>query len=337
MKKITIYRHWILILVGAISLSALLIILLNFADSQRKFSLAIFLGNMLVSVPYTMLITIADYKMVMYINNSRWFASRLVTRIIFEAFILILLAILFVIIGSLPFRFYDLGSIHKFVNSADFYTSALLTILLNVFIVTILEYLIQIKKNDSLQKENLHMQYLQLKSQINPHFLFNSLNVLTSLINKDSQKAVNYIQKFSKVYRYVLSQDTKDLVYVIDEVEFINTYIEVLRIRYGDALRCKIEIDENDLDLQIPPMSLQLLIENAVKHNSIRADNPLTITICSQGEYLLVSNNMIARTRVEESTGIGLENLQQKYNIISKQNIEIENNNLQFNVKLPLL
>lgn len=273
----------------------------------------------------------------MYINNSKWFSSRLVTRIIFEAFILVVLAILFVIVGNIPFRLYDLGDIHRFINSIDFYISALLATLLNVFIVTILEYLVQIKKNDSLKNENLHMQYLQLKSQINPHFLFNSLNVLTSLINKDSQKAVNYIQKFSKVYRYVLSQDTKDLVYVNDEVEFINIYIEILRIRYGEALRCEIDIDECDLDLQIPPMSLQLLIENAVKHNAITSDNPLTITIRSSGDYLLIYNNIVARTRVEESTGIGLKNLQQKYNIISQQSIEIENNNLQFTVKLPLL
>jgi sensor histidine kinase YesM len=337
MQKNTIYRYLILILVGSLSLCALLIILLDFADSQRKFSLAIFLGNMLVSIPYTMLITIIDYKLVMYINNSKWFSSRLVTRIIFEAFILVVLAILFVIVGNIPFRLYDLGDIHRFINSIDFYISALLATLLNVFIVTILEYLVQIKKNDSLKNENLHMQYLQLKSQINPHFLFNSLNVLTSLINKDSQKAVNYIQKFSKVYRYVLSQDTKDLVYVNDEVEFINIYIEILRIRYGEALRCEIDIDECDLDLQIPPMSLQLLIENAVKHNAITSDNPLTITIRSSGDYLLIYNNIVARTRVEESTGIGLKNLQQKYNIISQQSIEIENKNLQFTVKLPLL
>lgn len=195
----------------------------------------------------------------------------------------------------------------------------------------------QIEKNSSLQKENLEMQYQQLKSQINPHFLFNSLNVLTSLINKDKDQAITYTQKLSEIYRYVLSQDIKKVNFVEDEINFIRTYIDILGIRYGDNLKCELDINKEDTQKMIPPMSLQLLIENAVKHNVITAKNPLFVRIYSEDDHLIVQNNISPRISVGDSNGIGLNNLEKKYEIISDQNIIIVKNNKYFTVKLPLL
>ncbi len=336
MKRVLINKKWILILIGVISFLALSIILIDVVIPQKAFSITDFLRNMATSSPFAVLIIVVDYQLVKWFNNSKLFASRGLLRIITESVTLIIIAIIFVVVGNLPF-IEKFGSLHDYLYSTQFYISATTATLINIFTVTFIEFFFQMKRNDALQKENLKMQYQQLKNQINPHFLFNSLNVLVSLINKDSQQAVCYTQKLSQIYRYVLSQDTRELIYLADEIEFIKTYIEVLRIRYGDALRCDIDVSNEGLEQLIPPMSLQLLVENAVKHNAVSVKKPLTITITTDLNSITISNNIIPRSRVGDSTGIGLSNLKQKYLILSKQSIIIDKNSNNFNVTLPLL
>ncbi len=336
MKMVKINKNWILILISVISFLALLIILLDVIAPQKEFSLSSFLRNMGTSIPFAILIAIVDYQLVRYINNSKWFAKRVVLRIVIESLALIVLALIFIVVGNIPFLDGEASAI-KYFSSGQFYASATAAILINIFTGTMIEFFVQVKRNDNLQKENLRMQYQQLKSQINPHFLFNSLNVLKSLINKDSEQASHYTQKLSNIYRYVLTQEAKEFVCVYEEIEFIKTYIEVLRIRYGEALSCEIEICDTCLELSIPPMSLQLLVENAVKHNAVSPKKPLIISIKYSDGYLEVSNNIIPRIRVEDSTGIGLKNLEQKYEIISNKSIIIDKDIHTFNVKLPLL
>ncbi len=336
MKSILINKSWILILIGVISFLALSIILIDVVSPQQEFVLADFLGSVAMSAPFAVLIAIVDYHLVRWFNRSKFFTGRMGLRIASEAIIVIIVALIFVVIGNALF-IVNHGSLVDYLNSEQFYISATAAVLINIFTTTFIEFFFQLKRNENLQKENLQMQYQQLKSQINPHFLFNSLNVLTSLIHKDSQQAVLYTQRLSQIYRYVLSQDTKELIYLADEIEFIKTYIEVLRIRYGEALICEVEVSDEVLEELIPPMSLQLLIENAVKHNAVSTKNPLRIRIASGVKYLTVSNNIIPRIRVEDSTGIGLKNLELKYQIISQQSIEVDKSNNIFKVTLPLL
>ncbi len=337
MKIFKFRRYWALILIGVISFLALFIILIDVISPSKELSLRDFARNMITSAPFAILIAVVDYQLVRFVNCSKWLQQRVFVRIVVESLALVVLAIVFVLCGNVLLFWVEGTPMLGYLSSTSFYVSATAATLINIFTVTFIEFFVQLKQNESLQKDNLQMQYKQLKSQINPHFLFNSLNVLTSLIHKDSQQAVQYTQKLSQIYRYVLSQDDKELVYVADELEFIETYVQVLRMRYGSALCCHIDIGDDALGLSIPPMSLQLLIENAVKHNAVSAKCPLTIIIKDQAENLVVSNNIIPRISVEDSTEIGLKNLELKYNIISKQSIVIENNNNQFTVKLPLL
>ncbi len=330
-------KYWILILIGVISFLAVFIILIDTVTPQKGFSLSSFLRNMATSVPFAVLIAAVDYQLVMFINRSKWLTKRVVLRIIVESLAIAILALVFVIIGNALLFILEGVSLLGYLSSTGFYISATGATLINIFTVTFIEFFVQVKRNDSLQKENLQMQYQQLKSQINPHFLFNSLNVLSSLIHKDSEQAVQYTHKLSQIYRYVLSQDTKQLVYVADEIEFIKVYIDALRIRYGDALRYNVDISDSDIEMLIPPMSLQLLVENAVKHNTVSAKNPLTINIKSKNEQLIISNNIIPRASVEDSTGIGLKNLEQKYRIIAQMSIKVDKDKDEFNVTLPLL
>lgn len=321
---------------GIIAFLSLFTFLLDALVPQRELSLGIFTRSVIVSAPFAILIALVDYQLVRFVNHSTWFITHIVPRILFEASALIVLALATVLLGNIPF-WTEGETFSGYFSSQRFYIPAVASVLVNAFMVTIFEYFHQIRRNDKLQQENLEMQYMQLKNQINPHFLFNSLNVLVSLINKDTHQAVDYTQKLSEIYRYVLTHDSKKLTYVTDELQFIAVYVEALRIRYGDAFKCVIDVDDRGKMRLIPPMSLQLLVENAVKHNAITKRNPLVIHIEREGSYLVVSNNVIKRTRVVASTGVGLENLDRKYEILSSKEIVIKYSEKNFIVKLPLL
>lgn len=335
MIKNTNRKYWILILLGLLSFLTLFLYLIEILTSKQPFTFMALTKSIAISFPFMLLIAWVDYKLVSFINNSSWFSKHFTIRIVFEGVVISALAALFVIFGNIPFR--QEHSIWEYLASMQYGEAVVASILLNVFAVIVIEFFIQNRKNQELQEANSKMQYQQLKSQINPHFLFNSLNVLVSLINKDSERATDYTKKLSEVYRYVLTHDLQDTVSVGDELEFIRNYIEILQIRFGDGLKFVSDIKEADTHRIIPPMSLQVLVENAVKHNAVTQSNPLTIHLSSGNECLIVSNNIIPRFKVEESMRIGLENLKEKYHIISGKIVVVEQNEKEFTVKLPLL
>ena len=176
-----------------------------------------------------------------------------------------------------------------------------------------------------------------LKNQLDPHFLFNSLNVLTSLIEENPDSAQKFTTSLSKVYRYVLEQKNKDLVTIEEELKFAKTYMSLLQMRYEDAIKFTIPEMVSDLELKIVPLSLQLLLENAVKHNVITSDNPLKINIYEDSGYLIIENNVNPKASLEKSTQVGLKNINQRYSLISNRAVEIIKTNQTFKVKLPLL
>jgi sensor histidine kinase YesM len=177
-----------------------------------------------------------------------------------------------------------------------------------------------------------------LKNQIDPHFIFNSLNTLSFLITRDPQSARLYNDTLAKVYRYILSNKEKDLVLLKEEVEFISNYFYLLKIRFGDAISMVIEItDLSSEDFLIPPISMQALVENAIKHNEFNEKTPLTIQVSVSSSYAIVKNVINLRTYTVPSSRIGLGNLDNRYKLITKRNIIIENNFKTFTVKLPII
>ncbi len=176
-----------------------------------------------------------------------------------------------------------------------------------------------------------------LKSQIDPHFLFNSLNVLTSLIGENPYRAEKFTTKLSKIYRYVLEQRNKELTPLSEELKFAKTYMELLEMRFEDAVKFNIPTEVSNADVKIVPLSLQLLLENAVKHNVVSSAKPLTITIYEKDGYLLVENNVNPKDSLGKSTKVGLQNISDRYGLISSKNVEITKNNKKFTVRLPLL
>ena len=180
-------------------------------------------------------------------------------------------------------------------------------------------------------------KFESLKNQLDPHFLFNSLNVLTSLIGENPKQAERFTTKLSKVYRYVLEQRNKDLVPIEEELKFAKTYMELLGMRFEEAVQFNIPDNISNNELKIVPLSLQLLLENAVKHNVVSTSKPLTINIYEEGSYLMITNNVNPKEAIGKSTKIGLQNIADRYGLITEKGVKIENNNKTFKVSLPLL
>lgn len=180
-------------------------------------------------------------------------------------------------------------------------------------------------------------KFESLKSQIDPHFLFNSLNVLTSLISENPSQAEKFTTKLSKVYRYVLEQRNKDLIPLSEELTFAKTYMELLGMRFEDAVQFHIPETVSNQELKIVPLSLQLLLENAVKHNVVSSSKPLTISIYEDQDYLVIENNVNPKEAVGKSTKVGLQNIADRYGLITQKSVQIENNNKTFKVRIPLI
>ncbi|WP_158838454.1 2TM domain-containing protein [Polaribacter sp. L3A8] len=180
-------------------------------------------------------------------------------------------------------------------------------------------------------------KFESLKNQLDPHFLFNSLNVLTSLIGENPAQAEKFTTKLSKVYRYVLEQRNKDLVPIDEELKFAKTYMQLLEMRFEDAVKFNIPDSISTNELKIVSLSLQLLLENAVKHNVVSSSKPLTISIYEEDGYLIIENNVNPKEAIGKSTKVGLQNIADRYGLITQKGVKIENNNKTFKVSLPLL
>lgn len=195
----------------------------------------------------------------------------------------------------------------------------------------------EIKLNERLEKEKTEVQFENLKNQLNPHFLFNALTSLNSLIFENQELASEYLKHLSKVYRYILSHKEKDLVTLNTEIDFVKNYIFLAETRYNGFLKFDFRIAESISDKKIVPVTLQILIENALKHNIIDADNFLNIQLYNELDYLVVENNLQPKKLVEDSNKQGLEKLKSLYSFLSKKPVTVENNDQVFKVKIPLI
>ncbi|WP_299368712.1 histidine kinase [Winogradskyella sp.] len=176
-----------------------------------------------------------------------------------------------------------------------------------------------------------------LKNQLDPHFLFNSLNVLTSLIEENPDSAQRFTTALSKVYRYVLEQKNKELVTVDEELNFARTYMSLLKMRFEDSIIFEIPDKASNPESKVVPLSLQLLLENAVKHNMVTTSKPLHIKIYEDGNHLVVMNNLQPKQIVKKGSGVGLENIKQRYKLLTERKVYINQRDTDFAVAIPML
>ncbi len=192
-------------------------------------------------------------------------------------------------------------------------------------------------KNEELQRKNTQAQLESLKNQVNPHFLFNSLNTLISVIPENTETAVKFAERLADVYRYVLEIKDKELITIKEEMEYIEAFQYLLSIRFGDHIQFKFENLDSFADKYIVPLSIQMLIENAIKHNVISQSRPLTISITAEADELIVCNNLQEKTKNVKSTGVGIKNIEKRYQLLAGKKIIIEKTDDIFCVKLPIM
>lgn len=194
-----------------------------------------------------------------------------------------------------------------------------------------------VEEKEMLKRENLYAQLNALKTQVNPHFLFNNLNTLCSIIPDDPAQAVSFVQQMSKVYRHILEVKDEQSISLKEELDVLNAYGFLLKTRFGDNLSINIRVPDEKLQKKIAPLSLQLLLENAIKHNIVSAKKPLTIDVYALNGNIVVSNNLQVKNQVIDSTGNGLDNIRNRYKLLSGQLVEVTTGLTHFTVAIPLI
>ncbi len=281
------------------------------------------------------ILIIIDINIVRYFN-SIFLRKKMVLRFFLEILCAVIIShiIVYILQNIIVMRFNLIAYLDEILKDGSFYTITIEGIFIMLFIETI--YMHYQRKESDLEREKF--KYNQLKNQLNPHFLFNSLNILSAMVyTKTPEESVDYIEKLSDFYRYVLTNEGKNLISLKEEIEFINKYGDILKIRFADGFVLEIDLKEEDFNRKVLFMSLQLLVENAVKHNIASKEKPLIINIYSENNFIVCSNNKIIRTDNVISTGIGLDNLNERYKIISKKEITIIEDKEKFTVKIPMI
>ncbi len=256
---------------------------------------------------------------------------------------IVITIVVFAILRYFLTFYYTGRSLGEFIEKEEFtpYLIALIiTLIASLFIHAFYFYRALQKKQVKEQKiiaGTASARFDALKNQLDPHFLFNSLNVLTSLIEEDPHQAQKFTTSLSKVYRYVLEQKNKDLVTVDEELNFARTYVRLLKMRFEDSIVFEIPEASSDPEAKIVPLSLQLLLENAVKHNVVTSSRPLHISVFEENGNLVVKNNLQEKQVVKKSSGVGLQNIRQRYDILTDRKVSIDKKTNEFSVALPML
>lgn len=188
------------------------------------------------------------------------------------------------------------------------------------------------------KKESIEFQFEMLKNQVNPHFLFNSLNTLSSLIFTNQETAAEFVRQLAKVYRYVLENHEKELITLYEELTFLSSYCFLIEMRFAPCLHFNINISDNSFNQKIMPMTLQMLIENAIKHNILSQKKPLAINvIITDDDFLEITNNLQPKTHKEYSSGLGLKNIKSRYAYLTSRPVEVTQTEQVFRVRIPLI
>ena len=260
--------------------------------------------------------------------------SQFLTSLIYTVFLLYILMFVIHVLKSGKYELFN-PKMRQVLIPAIFVTIAVIAIDIGYqFFKAWKQSLIEVEKYKT---ESAQAQLQNLKNQLNPHFLFNNLSVLTSLVYKDQDKAVDFINELSKVYRYVLDNKSSELVSLQEELDFLAHYIYLLKIRFGDNIEFLIKIDTNTEGGYLPPMCLQMLVENTIQHNETSQANPLKVLIYTKNNHLITENTIQPRSDKTDSSQTGLKNIQSRYAFFTNEKIAIIQTEKTFKVVLPLI
>ena len=279
-----------------------------------------------------------------YVERRNWKKNDTVRRVIIGILgaTLITLIGLFVLRASTAMVFRDITFIEFFSNEKFRYYQFGLWVTLTIVIIFHVIYFYNRYQQNRIKEQKViagtaSAKFDALKNQLDPHFLFNSLNVLTSLIEENPQNAQKFTTSLSKVYRYVLEQKNKELVTVDEELQFAKTYMSLLKMRFEDSIVFTMLEKASNPEAKVVPLSLQLLLENAVKHNMVTSGKPLHIKIYEDQGDLIVENNLQPKQIMKKGTGVGLSNIMQRYGLLTNKKVNINKEANRFAVAIPML
>ncbi len=337
-KTRSIEIKWLAIAVAMILIARIIIYLFSSTllegESVRE-AVSAFVDNSLILLVMVCL-TILFVEQTKDLSGKKSTASHVTTAAMFLVGISALSAAL--VSSGLPFRF------HRFLSAKSFLEMLLVAFIAEMMIYSVIymiEYAITARRNAEKEKDRADLakfKYLNLKQQVNPHFLFNSLNILDALVlDGRDREASEYIHKLAGIYRYMLRNEEEGIVTLRDEMTYVEMYRGLLKVRFQEGFNVEVSIPPEDLSRHVIPCSVQLLIENATKHNAVTPSRPLNVSVVSDGETLTVTNNLIPRITEAPSGGLGLNYIRQQYRDRSGKGVEIVRSDGFYTVKLPLL
>ncbi len=315
-----------------------LIFRLQYRNFNVLQSLEWYLGAFALVVAFIEIINVLNK----WLNKGSGWDHKPVQRLNLQ--ILLHLLIGFILFTGIRLAYIYLFSPRNYILFTDELTIALfyafIIIILNVFnfgFVLLNQWRNSLAQAEKYKKESAEFEFEMLQAQINPHFLFNSLNTLSSLVYEDADRSAEFIRRLSDVYRHVLDTRHKELISIEEELSFIKSYVFLLELRFDKKLAIKINLAENYLNRMIAPLTLQMLIENAVKHNIVSDKKPLSINIYNNANYIFVENPLQTKSAREKGSGMGLINISSRYKAICGEEIIVKNENEKFIVKVPII
>lgn len=298
----------------------------------------------LLNIPLLLVLAIGGYFFVRYMNRRIAYGSDSVLRFSFELLYLIIGSIGVSLVVSMG-RIAEAGIV-EMLRSGELGLTFLGVLLLNtviLYIINIAQYVRDAQRRalreQIVEKNRAHYQYHQLKRQLDPHFLFNSLSVLDSLVEIDTTRARNFIHKLAEVYRYLLASEDHNIIGLKEELKFVNSYLSLMKERFGDGIVLKIDVPSVvERKYFVIPCSLQILVENAIKHNVISTSEPLIIQLYTTDQYIVMKNNLQPKLGDDRSsTGVGLRYIEVRYAEFTDRTMSVKRSDTSFEVTLPLL
>ena len=354
-SKEVVYRHLrVLIIVTLIGLGFSL-----FFSNLSKLTVKFFTDNLLYSFIIGFSLLEANTLPELFIDRIVKWEDNPKKRIMVHLIIMFVFSsITIIVVNYLWFGLYQGDNFYEFVFKLGGYWIFVIQMMITIIIVFVFysieffkQWRISVTNEEILKREKLSLEYESLKNQVNPHFLFNSLNTLSSLVYVDQDKAVKFIKQLSEVYRYVLEIKDIELVSLKTEIDFVKNYCFLQKIRFSENLKIKIKLNNSE-NIMVIPLSIQLLVENAIKHNVITTERPLMIDVFNDEKYIIVKNNLQIKKTIRENRNeknrenhVGLENIKLRYKYLSKEEVIVEHpetRNIrsgpkEFVVKIPLI
>jgi len=330
--------RWLII--AGLPTAGILVSMLLFGDAYQRMDWG-FIG---VSMPISMI-----YTLIFWVG-IRWIYSELKWRhpsneAIGKRIVWVFLGfnVLFFSVDYVLHRVFDCVGLSD-GGEPNYIVKYIASLILSALVITLYEaisFYIQLQRTvaekSQLERQNVESQLEGLRNQVNPHFLFNSLNTLAYLIPEDADKAVRFLQQLSNVCRYVLESREAKIIPLSKELEFLEAYVFLLKERFGANLQVIIQDLSDKTQYSIVPLSLQMLFENAIKHNVLSVEKPLTIEVFAENGHLIIRNNLQRKNQVMDSTGVGLQNIRDRYRMLTEKEVEVIASQQYFTVALPII